>query len=445
MPTVFGVADLPDDTHLAADVAVIIDRLGGRASDVIGSIQQFLAGEIVQLRGDPQLLELLHASVAGNVETIFDALRYNIAIERVEPPTAALEYARRFAQHSIPVNALVRAYRLGQQEMLTHVLEEIRQADLAPELALDVFDAISGVTFRYIDWISQQVVDAYESERERWVENRNSVRVVRVRELLELPDNQVGLIDIDSATAAIRYPLRRIHLATILWTGANDAPGQELLKLERFLRELADSMNLEDGALFVAADRVSGWGWLPVGKITVDAAEHIRRFACGRVDSPYLAVGTAQPGVHGFRRSHYQAQNARRVAIAGPPDRRLTMAGDPGVSTAALLAGDLPQTRDWVGDTLGPLACDTENDARLRETLRVFLGAGGSYKAAAEQLNLHHNSVKYRVQRAFERRGRPAVADRIDIELALLACHHFGAAVLAAPTKTRSIPPAAGD
>ena len=117
--TVHDVVDKGhDEAAVAESVTLIIDRIGERATDVIGSIQRHLAAEIVELRGDPALLELLRGSVAGNVETVFDALRYDISIERVEPPTAALEYARRVAQHGIPANALVRAYRLGQQQVL---------------------------------------------------------------------------------------------------------------------------------------------------------------------------------------------------------------------------------------------------------------------------------------------------------------------------------------
>ena len=430
MVTVQDVDNQDDEAAVAESVALIIDRIGERAPDVIGSIQRYLAAEVVELRGDPALLELLRASVAGNVETVFDALRYHISIERVEPPTAALEYARRVAQHGIPVNALVRAYRLGQQQVLAHVLEEIRRAGLEPEAALNTYEAISIVAFRYIDWISQQVTDAYETERERWVENRNSVRALRVRELL---DSAAGSVDIDAAIAAIRYPLRRTHLAMILWTSADDAPGRELLRLERFVRDLADSMTLRDGALFVAADQVSGWGWLPLGTAaTADPVEHIRRFAADSVDPPHLAVGTAQSGLEGFRRSHRQAQKARRVAVAGAQNRRVTAAGDPGVAAAALLTEDLAETREWVCETLGPLASDTDNDARLRETMRVFFGEGSSYKGAAERLNLHHNSVKYRVDRAVERRGRRIGDDRIDVEIALLVCHHLGSAVLMA-------------
>jgi hypothetical protein len=38
--------------------------------------------------------------------------------------------------------------------------------------------------------------------------------------------------------------------------------------------------------------------------------------------------------------------------------------------------------------------------------------------------------VKYRVRRALERRGRPIADDRLDVEVALLLCDWYGAAVL---------------
>ncbi len=105
-------------------------------------------------------------------------------------------------------------------------------------------------------------------------------------------------------------------------------------------------------------------------------------------------------------------------------------ASDPGLSVVTRLGGDVADTREWVASVLGDLAIDNENDARLRETLRVFLSCGSSYKTAAEELNLHFNSVKYRVGRAVARRGREIGSDRLDVELALLACHWYGAAVL---------------
>jgi DNA-binding PucR family transcriptional regulator len=73
---------------------------------------------------------------------------------------------------------------------------------------------------------------------------------------------------------------------------------------------------------------------------------------------------------------------------------------------------------------LGDSALSLLRWTRIRETLGVFLRTGGSFKAAAS------NSVKYRVQRAIDRRGRPISDGRLDIELALLLCHWYGSAVL---------------
>jgi DNA-binding PucR family transcriptional regulator len=94
------------------------------------------------------------------------------------------------------------------------------------------------------------------------------------------------------------------------------------------------------------------------------------------------------------------------------------------------MGNNLAAARVWVAEVLGPLASCTENDERLRETLEVFLRAGGSFKTAAEELHLHTNSIKYRVQRAIDRRGRPISDGRLDVEIALLLCHWYGTAVL---------------
>jgi DNA-binding PucR family transcriptional regulator len=87
-----------------------------------------------------------------------------------------------------------------------------------------------------------------------------------------------------------------------------------------------------------------------------------------------------------------------------------------------------------VHSTLGALAIDDEPRARLRETARVFLSAGGSFTAAAEQLTLHKNTVHYRVRKAEEIIGRPLQESRLDIELALSACRWLGPAILQPPS-----------
>jgi hypothetical protein len=105
------VANEVDVNRFVAETAMQMnDRLVELSSFIRGALED----AIPELRGDARSIELLGARVEGNVDTLLHALRHDIAVERVEAPTAALEYARRLAQHGVPVNALVRAYRLDR-------------------------------------------------------------------------------------------------------------------------------------------------------------------------------------------------------------------------------------------------------------------------------------------------------------------------------------------
>jgi DNA-binding PucR family transcriptional regulator len=426
-------AQLDSDVQVHRHVAETAERLHSRLAELASVMRESLEDQIPDLRGDERIMELLGPSVEGNVDTILRALRFDITVERVEAPTAALEYARRLAQHGVPVNALVRAYRLGQRLMNELVFAEVRGLDISEQMRYAVIEAITATLFEYIDWISQQVVAAYEDERERWLENQNSVRALRVREILAATKP----IDVDATSTSIRYPLRWHHLALVMWCPEASVEGQELAGLQRFLRELGEAAGAAAGSLFVAADRTCGWGWLPYRAANAEAgdvAAKVRQFVDTRPNSPSVAIGTLAAGVEGFRQSHREAESAHRVAMVGKREPTVIAATDPGVSIAGLLSGDIADIRVWVAKVLGDLAGDDESDARLRETLRVFLGCGCSYKVAAEELNLHFNTVKYRVGRAVVRRGseigsaRPD--DRLDVELALLVCHWYGPVVL---------------
>jgi DNA-binding PucR family transcriptional regulator len=419
--------DVDGDVGVARHIAKTAARLQERLAQLSSAIRLGLEDQIPELRGDARVMELHGPSVEGNVETLLHALRYNIAVERVEAPTAALEYARRLAQHGVPLHALVRAYRLGQHRMNELVFAEVRTIDVPEPTRYAVLEAMTATLFEYIDWITQQVIVVYEDERERWLEDQNSLRAVRVRDVLAAPKP----VDVDAATTTIRYPLRWHHLAVMMWYPDTGTDADAIARLQRFLRELGQATGAAATPLFVAADRTCAWGWLPYRTATPAAEAEVRRFTAGKRDAPDIAIGTMRSGVAGFRQSHREAERARRVAlIAQGAEPTLICASDPGFSVAALLGADVTDTRAWVTGTLGALAADTDNDARLRETLRVFLGFGSSYKQAAEELNLHFNTVKYRVGRAIARRGRSIGSDRLDVELALLTCHWYGAAVL---------------
>jgi DNA-binding PucR family transcriptional regulator len=323
--------------------------------------------------GDEAQLPLLEASVEGNVTTALYALRHDTPVERVEAPTAALEHARRIAQQGLPVNVLIRIYRLGQRKFTHLVFGELQRIDDAPHPRVAIVETITETLFAYVDWMSQQVIEAYEEERERWLEARNSVRALRVREVLA----GHKAVDIDSAITAIRYPLRWHHVALAVWYPAATGEADELARMQRFVRELGVAVEAGADPLFIAADRSTGWAWLSFQAAPDAVVAAVQEFSRLHRDSPSVAIGSPAAGLKGFRRSHAQAVAARGVILArNDAEAAVAADSDLGLAAAALVCGNLERTRVWVAEVLGGLAADTDNDARLRETLRVFLNGG---------------------------------------------------------------------
>jgi GGDEF-like domain len=285
------------DAGVTGYVAETAARLQDRLAQVSSAIQVSLQNQIPELGDDRRVMELLGPSVEGNVDTLLHALRYAIPVELVAVPVAAMEFARRLAQHGIPLNALVRAYRLGQHMMNELVFAEVRTIDIPESVRYTVLEAITATLFQYIDSITQQVVVVYEDERERWLENQNSLRAMRVREVLAAHK----LVDVDAATTAIRYPLRWHHLGLMMWYPDVGSKGDEIGRLQRFLREMGQACGAEANPLFIAADRTCGWGWLPYRVATESAEACVREFALGRPDAPSIAIGTMAAGLEGFR------------------------------------------------------------------------------------------------------------------------------------------------
>jgi len=283
----------------------------------------------------------------------------------------------------------------------------------------------------YIDRVTEQVFTAYEHERDRWLLTQTAMRAGRVRALLE--DKQV---DLGTVEAELGYRLRQHHVGLIAWD-PDPAPGSAgLARLERLVMAAAQALACPGRPLLVPRDEASVWAWLPLGRHANVRWELLHKAVDDADPGTRLAAGAPAPGVEGFRRTHHQARLAQELALtAGPAGPRTTAFEQ--IGPVALLCADMNTTRAWVQSTLGALAIDDEPRARLRETARVFLSAGGSFTATAEQLMLHKNTVHYRIHKAEEIRGRPLQESRLDVELALSACRWLGPAVLQPPPAGR--------
>jgi sugar diacid utilization regulator len=420
----FEVAHAHQDAvrrHVARVAATLSSRLGEVAVDM----RDLLAEQVQELDSEPVLLELMLASIEGNVVTILQALQHDITCDRQEPPTAAVEYARRLAQRGVPVYALVRAYRLGQQFLLRQAFDASMEIGGAEEVRAEAYDRMVQQVFDYIDWISQRVVVVYEDERETWLANQSNARETTVRRILDGDD-----VDVVAAEKAIGYRLTSgHHVAVVAWTSESEGHADHLGRSVRTVREFAGEIGA-GAPLVVGCDQATAWAWVPVPRDWRFDERLAGWRSCG-APAAVLALGSSRAGLEGFRSSHEEALRVHRlVSLGGVPDRAVVSHDEPGVAATSLLAQDLGGARAWIRGVLGELLKEGESTARLRSTLLTLLRNDMSYTATAEAMVMHKNSIRYRLTSAEAMLGHRVTDNRLDVEMALTACKWLGRAVL---------------
>ncbi|WP_037080666.1 PucR family transcriptional regulator [Pseudonocardia spinosispora] len=403
-------------------------------ADLVAAVAHDLERQLEQLTADtcmllidkiPQLdvpeedvRELLVASVGANMATAVHILAHHIPVNQIEVPAAAAYYARRLAQRNIPMESLLRAYRLGEARFHQWWMRLLDEQRPDSQLMITALRHTMGVTSAYIDRVSENLSEIYSEEREAWAHRAGASRAVQVRTVLE--DES---LDTSAAEALTGYRMAGQHLALVVWTPARDT----VRRVEPVVQAIVELTGYQP--LAVLPDDHTLWAWVSGAGIGgVDPVELEKRSEGARI-----ALGSPADGLAGFRASHRQALNARRVAeIHGDEAGSVTSFAD--VAVSAFLAADLTDARRWVSDVLGGLAADDEGAAELRRTVLAYLRAGSSLIDAAAELHLHKNTVRYRLRKAEDIRGGRAVTERrLDLEVALLACEHLGRAVLANP------------
>jgi len=421
--------DGPAVAGLVADVAAAVSE---RVAVVSEDVYAVVLREIPELADDQSILTLLSSSVHSNVGTCLQILQHQIELSAVHAPAASLEYARRRAQRGTPLTALLRAYRLGHtcfsDWLLKELAEQADDAHMITAATLSMSKTVAG----YVDQTSEEIVAAYTGERENWLRNRSAARAARIRDLLS-----GGRVNVSATEATLGYRLRQYHVGVVCWADDVTAAVDNITRLEHAISHVAAKVVGSGDPVFLPRDEASAWAWLPLGirdRFDAEAASTV-----GADGDIHFAFGDAVKGVTGFRLTHRQALAAQAVALAaGSPPRVVTFTD---VAPVAMMLGSPDLLRAWVLATLGGLATDDEHHARLRDTLLVFLQAGGSYKTTAEQLVLHKNTVQYRIRKAEESLGRPAAENRQDVELALQTSRWLGSSVLQ-PPRERSAAPA---
>lgn len=406
----------------AADIVVSVAAALDRRTPEIGrDISDAIAASIPETRGDELIINALVASVESNVVTMWHVMQGAASLEEVEAPPAAIGYARRLAQRGVSQVALIRTYRVGHARFLRWCFRELSALPPGDDVS-EAMQTIVDVTFQYIDRVSEQVATAYETERDRWSRNRAAAQRAQVRAVINGEP-----FDLHAAERLLDYRFAQRHLGVVVWCPRSGGV-QSLVDLEHAVERIGTRLSPHATApLFVPYDDATAWAWLALPAAADPGAV---AGAIADLEAPIrLALGDGGAGVEGFRQTHREALRAHSVALnGGDQASRITRFSD--IAPIATLANDIDFTRSWVQSTLGELARPDPAHARLRETALAFLSSGASFTAAAEALDIHKNTVHYRIEKAEEILGRPLRESPIELQLALLACHWMREAVL---------------
>ncbi|WP_158895959.1 PucR family transcriptional regulator [Amycolatopsis anabasis] len=357
---------------------------------------------VLSSSADEDFWQATATGCASTLRSAWHALLAGEPIANAAPPPETVRWTTQLVHRGIDLSILLRIYQIGQAavlEVCEHVASEIGPGDGTQGR---VIGAVARYTSAYVDAVCEQLTEQYVNERAHWQAGTAARRAELTRALLD------GWRPTSAAptSAALGYDLTRRHLACILWTESNSpVPEDAAATLARRLSA--------DRVLTVPVSDQMRWAWVSGERIevSVDSME--------RIEGCRVAAGQLERGIEGFVQSHRQAAAARRVATTLAPYDRFGVVSYTQTALISLLIRDLDAATSFTALELGGLAENDDGTARLRSTLCAYFEEGQNLARTARRLDVHHNTISYRLHKAEELLGHPVQNRRLELEVAL--------------------------
>jgi hypothetical protein len=363
--------------------------------------------------GDRELREATREAGLHLVEQLLGRLVDGIGMAELSTPDAAIAYAHEFAHRGIELAVLLAVIRAGYAEFTHQWAERLISATSPSHASQLALSKSMGEVFEYIDAISTDFAVEYSSERNRWSRSVEALRLDAVRSILD-----GDLVDPHLASQHLGQRVDGHHRAFLVWS--DDAPA---LGLQSALESVAAQLTLRagaDGALTVALSRQVLAGWIS-GRAadTTDLEITAESLTAPGPFDVRASIGCPTDGLAGFRLSHQQALHAKRVAQASESSTgRVTSYS--AVALIALASSDPEHARAFVRAELGELGSADPATQRIAATVRVYLEEGRSRARTSRRLELHTNTIAYRLQRGAELLGHELDIRAPEVHLALV-------------------------
>ena len=399
-------------------IRTVADRMIAEEDDVVAAMTAAVIALVPLFGADAAIAAEVEASNRANLHRFLTVARHADEPPPADVPPEAYDIARTVVRRGIGTDAIFQGYRRGQQVAWQRWLDTAaRTVEPGPEFAA-VLEGSLALLFQYVDDVLSRVIAEAQKEREEILGGALARRAETARLILE-----DAPLDVQTASQRLGYELARRHTAIVLWTETNRLPQGALESAAGVLAQAAGSRR----PLTIAAGASTLWVW--IGSKDEDPSPADLRAALADAHSAVrAAVGPTERGTRGFRRSHEAALAVHRILAGHSEGDRLATYSDLEVTTLA--AQDELRAAEFVAATLGQLAANDANAARLRETLRVYLEEAEHAPRSAARLHTHRNTILYRVARATELLGHEVGERRLALALALELAHRLGPRVL---------------
>jgi len=419
------VVDRRPDAHVAGDVslpaplnlwgdarplpawvqAVAYDLDVDELVDVI--IARCLGIAFPSQAGDDDFRARLAASTRANANCLRSVIAGEIAIEDVYLEQV-LSFATVQAQLRIPQKSMQRSYRISFCTMweawTAHLRAVIVERDIGRDEAVLAQQLLTQNILCFQDFVASQVAETYTRDYEALSRSRAHMRRSLVKDILRGEGDALSASDV----AILSYDLGSRHIAVLLPTLAEGAASQLAVGMRAAVScqySLVYPLTLSSTVVWLG--RIGDWKRTVLDKLDDVLVE---------AGVP-ATLGAPHAGIDGLRTTLTEAVDAERIRAACDRPGAPSVVHYRDVGLEILLMRDPESAREFVESELGPLARDTVEAARLRETLEASFRFV-SHVAAAEHLQLHEHTVRNRLHKAEDLLGHPVCERRTELQVA---------------------------
>lgn len=331
-------------------------------------------------------------SVAHNVRMWFNALL------KGEPPSEdelepLISFGRRRVHQGLTLQSLLQAFRTGSRVLWDVLLEE---AGTDQEIHRELLFKVSPYILFHFDLMGRTIGQAHSEEQQKRARWRDRLQHELCGVIFSHPDDAESFRE---HTLALGLDANATHLAIALrLSEAQRGRITPEAGLDKMMAAACRLLSLQrDGVLrSLRNGHVLLWVPLPAGE---SASEAERRLAglfeslpAASTDIARIGIGLPDSGARGWRRSAEQALRALDLGLRLETRRAVHRYLDVALDDALSNSDNVVRFFESLMERLAP-------EPHLLKTLEAFFEFRQHRKAVAGALNIHPNTLSYRLER----------------------------------------------